>query len=319
MKHRKLSGGVACLTTISLVVISLAGTTVAASAEGLPDDVLAAVVQATPDTASATAQVTTTESGTDAIDATVAGAEVTVPVDPSSDISLGTDAGDLTIGLPFTDFADDATAEKNGVVSYDNNNGSTSVPVVTADGSLQINTVLHDPSAPSEYSYDLTIAGGGQIVPAGEGYAIVNGDNEPLVFIEEPWAKDANGVAIPTHYNLDGTTLTQVVDLSSTTVYPVVADPKFVWAYNLPTVKTTRSETRQLMGIGAGPAGVGSAAKACGAFVKAAGWYGGIICSANIVSIMYNATRAYNAGKCSQLLIGPGVIGTVAYKDSYCR
>lgn len=29
--------------------------------------------------------------------------------------------------------------------------------------------------------------------------------------------------------------------------------------------------------------------------------------------------NSYNSGKCSQLLIGPGVIGTMAYKDSYCR
>ncbi len=37
------------------------------------------------------------------------------------------------------------------------------------------------------------------------------------------------------------------------------------------------------------------------------------------ISIAYNANWIYNSGKCSRLLIGPGVIGSVAYKDSYCR
>ncbi len=54
-------------------------------------------------------------------------------------------------------------------------------------------------------------------------------------------------------------------------------------------------------------------------FVSFAGIAGAVICGANIVSIMYNATNAYNAGKCSQPLIGPGATGTVAYKDSYCK
>lgn len=39
------------------------------------------------------------------------------------------------------------------------------------------------------------------------------------------WAKDANGNAIATHYEISGDTLTQVVDHSGTDAYPIVADP----------------------------------------------------------------------------------------------
>lgn len=39
------------------------------------------------------------------------------------------------------------------------------------------------------------------------------------------WAVDAAGNAVPSHYEIDGTTITQVVDFDAGTVFPVVADP----------------------------------------------------------------------------------------------
>ena len=42
-----------------------------------------------------------------------------------------------------------------------------------------------------------------------------------------PWAKDANGQDVPTHYEIDGTIVTQIVEHKGDDVaYPVVADPK---------------------------------------------------------------------------------------------
>jgi hypothetical protein len=111
----------------------------------------------------------------------------------------------------------------------------------------------------------------------------------------------------------------QVVDHSAANTYPIIADPKFEWWMWLPTVKTTRAETKRLRGVGAGAKGAGGAATACSGFVKVAGVAGAVLCGANIISIMYNASKAYYAGKCSRLLIGPGVIGSIAYKDSYCK
>jgi hypothetical protein len=47
------------------------------------------------------------------------------------------------------------------------------------------------------------------------------------VEFEAAWVQDASGVAVPTHYSVDGNTLTQVVehkDLDNVS-YPIVADP----------------------------------------------------------------------------------------------
>lgn len=43
--------------------------------------------------------------------------------------------------------------------------------------------------------------------------------------IAPAWAVDAAGNAVPTHYEINGTTITQVVDFSADTAFPVVADP----------------------------------------------------------------------------------------------
>ena len=45
---------------------------------------------------------------------------------------------------------------------------------------------------------------------------------------QTPWAKDASGALVPTHYIVQGSTLIQQVDVTSATTFPVVADPMFV-------------------------------------------------------------------------------------------
>ncbi|MGO4594407.1 hypothetical protein AB4Z18_11365 [Leifsonia sp. 2TAF2] len=225
----------------------------------------------------------------------------------------------MTIGLPSASTSADATPLRPGVVSYDSKNGSTIVPIVERSGTMQLNTVIAHGRAPSRYSYPLTVPKGQSLALAPDGAAYVSGAGKVSAYFPEPWAKDANGRDVPTHFEIKGNTLTQVVDLASASAFPVVADPQFAWHLLLPSVKTNRSETKQLTGIGAGPAGVGAAAKACSAVVKVAGAVGATLCGLNVVSIMFNASKAWYDGKCAQLLIGPGVIGTIPYKDGYCR
>ncbi|AWB88992.1 hypothetical protein C2138_05045 [Salinibacterium hongtaonis] len=52
--------------------------------------------------------------------------------------------------------------------------------------------------------------------------------------IAAPWAVDANGRQIDTHYELVGNELIQVVEHNQPGVaYPVVADPTFWWGWNV--------------------------------------------------------------------------------------
>ncbi|NUU07687.1 hypothetical protein [Leifsonia sp. C5G2] len=308
---KKYMGGIALAASAALTMGLLGASR--ALADTATDDPLGAVTSATPSTANNAATVTTKETGENAISATVAGADVTVPIDPSSGISLGTSAGDLTVSLPFAAKADDAAAEKKGVVSYDNNNGSTTVPVVTKDGSLQVNAVISAATAPKRYTYDLTLPAGGQIVQAGEGYFIVNAESNAVAYVSAPWAKDANGAQVPTHYELSGSTLTQVVDFTSTTAFPVVADPQFAWHGILPSVKLTRAETKTATTL----TGMATVCGWVGRYTSAAG---AALCGLNAASIIVNTQRIYfNEKRCAQLLVGPGVIGTIGYSGGYCK
>ncbi|WP_431221230.1 hypothetical protein [Leifsonia xyli] len=296
----------------SLIALGLLGTAPAIADTG-SNDPLAAVVEATPVTADNAAPVVTNSTGESAIDATVSDARVVVPTDPTDDISVETEGGTFSVSLPFSADAASASVEKRGIVSYDNNNGTISVPIVTEDGSLQVNTVISDATAPTRYEYGLTIPEGGQIVPAGDAFFIVNAESEPIAVIKALWAKDADGKEVPTHYELDETTLTQVVDLSAASALPVVADPQFAWYGAMPSVKLSRAETKTattLTGM----------ATVCGWVTRYTSYVGGAICGANAASIIYNSQRiCYTEKGCAQLLVAPGVIGTVGYSGGYCK
>lgn len=134
-----------------------------ARADVTAEDTLAAVIAATPETVAAAARVATSATEENAIDATLADVDITVPADPSDGITLSSAAAAVSIGLPFADRADDAIVEQSGVVSYDNNNGSTTVPVVQNDGSVQINTVIDDVNSPTEFAYPVSVPSGGKL------------------------------------------------------------------------------------------------------------------------------------------------------------
>jgi hypothetical protein len=59
-------------------------------------------------------------------------------------------------------------------------------------------------------------------------------DDQVIGYVSPPWAVDSRGVKVPTHYQLNGNQLTQVVDHASRNVtYPVVADPAIYLTHGL--------------------------------------------------------------------------------------
>ena len=79
-----------------------------------------------------------------------------------------------------------------------------------------------------------------QLLPNG-GVLITGARGEFLGGLLAPWAKDANGANVATHYEVHGNSVVQVIDATpSALAYPVVADPYFfidlidswTWQYN---------------------------------------------------------------------------------------
>lgn len=98
----------------------------------------------------------------------------------------------------------------------------------TARSGSTCNTVITNASAPSSYSYPMSIPAGATAAAQTDGSITVTGDSGNLVGAMSPaWAVDANGSSVPSHHELSGATVTQVVDSAGTQAFPVAADPWF--------------------------------------------------------------------------------------------
>lgn len=97
--------------------------------------------------------------------------------------------------------------------------------------------VVKNSNAPKTYTFNFTLSKGSRLIKSedyytdntpnmDEGYIyIVDESNEITGVIEPAWAKDANGQSINTHYELNGNSLTQVIEFNELTKFPIVADP----------------------------------------------------------------------------------------------
>lgn len=130
---------------------------------------------------------------------------------------------EYSIGLPIADSAslvsDDPIAP-----TFDNHDGSTT-SVVVKDTQLTVASILSDRNAPEQYSYDYSGMGELRQDPSDGGVTVWR-DGVMVSGLYDPWAVDANGVSVPTRYEVNGSTLTQVVDhREGSYTYPIVADP----------------------------------------------------------------------------------------------
>ena len=172
----------------------------------------------------AAADVPANASGKDAIRTTQQGISISVPNDPSSKMTIAGRNGKVSVGLPFSGSASKAASSHAGTVAFDNKNGSSTTPIVRKDGSTQINTVINNANAPKRYAYKMQVPEGAKIQRAGSSVLVTKG-KKMVAGIAPAWAKDAKGKSVPTHYEVKGSTVTQVVDHGSQYAYPIVADP----------------------------------------------------------------------------------------------
>ena len=172
----------------------------------------------------AAADVPANASGKDAIKTKQQGVGISVPNDPSSKMTIAGRNGKVSVDLPFSGSASKAASSQAGTATFDNKNGSSTTPIVRKDGSAQINIVIKDAKAPKRYAYKIQVPEGAKIQRAGSSVLVKKG-KKMVVGIAPAWAKDAKGKSVPTHYEVKGNTVTQVVDHGSQYAYPIVADP----------------------------------------------------------------------------------------------
>ena len=138
---------------------------------------------------------------------------VSVPSDPEQDISLSSEAGTVEVSVPFAEQAEPLETGTDGVLAYDNGNNTATAAVVHDDGSVQVNTVIDGSSSPARYDYDFDLPEDGRMVLNDDGtVTVVNAEGVFVAGVAAPWARDAAGKSVPTHYEVNGSTLTQVVE-----------------------------------------------------------------------------------------------------------
>lgn len=159
------------------------------------------------------------------------------------------------------------------------------------------------------HSFAFTVAGADELVQTPSGEVVLFKQGEQLGHLKAPWAIAADGMSVPTRFEVNGTEVTQVIDAAVSTAYPIVADPSYdVDWFPVPTVKIkfNKTETQDIATIS-----VGSVGTQCAKFKDPRAVAG---CSIIVITAGVVANRAAANGNClSVQLRALPPFGVVAY------
>lgn len=139
-------------------------------------------------------------------------------------------------------------------------------------------------------------------VDPNSGAIVVSQEDEPVALIESPWAKDANGRAVPTYFTVEGSEFTQYVDTSAGGyAYPITADPRVNWGIVTGHIYFSKEETRR---VAAGAASAMAVSPFWYLVPPPAGELLGQWWTANASTIALWGTSAVAQNKCLALKVG---------------
>ncbi|MCY0987227.1 hypothetical protein OV203_08840 [Nannocystis sp. ILAH1] len=161
-----------------------------------------------------------------------------IPKDPGRPIALRDPTGRamFSLHLPEAIAAGPGAAAAPGRVVYRGAAPDTSALVqvnqTEAIASFSVLTIIDGPAAPDAFTFTLEVPEGitlellasGAIELRESTSDATTADDTALAVIDPPWARDAEGQAVPARYTLDGHELTLHVDHHGAS-YPVIADP----------------------------------------------------------------------------------------------
>lgn len=259
------------------------------------------------------------------------GGETLLAADPTGGVAVTSAEGAsvVSFSLPAAARLDEATVADDGSVTYVGDARTPSVNVAAAEDAIRVATVIDRSTQTERFSYDFGAGANVEIQEDGSAIVFVvdqttnpdtgeNVDADKIIAnIAAPWAKDANGIDVPTRYIASGSVLTQLVShRGGDFTYPVIADPTFdrpnIFQWR---VRFNRAETATIASGGAGViASIG-----CGPMLAVCVLAGGVI--------WWNASVAQNSSpkRCVQITatqpyVVPGLAWWVdTYRGGPCR
>ena len=136
---------------------------------------------------------------------------------------------DLTVALPDLAGADAVRQADDGTLVYTSEDDASLAVQPLADGSTRFLSVVENENAPERYEYTFE---GFDLVLLEDGSVLVLDGEGPVGVVAAPWATDANGVPVPTGYEVGGSTLTQIVEhVGGGLAYPIAADPSLSFGW----------------------------------------------------------------------------------------
>jgi hypothetical protein len=145
----------------------------------------------------------------------------------------------LRLGLSQPDLEKSTEFRGANYRTLKSSDGTEFIPLLKFDGSVQTLAILRSPDAQKYLEFDLELPTNAkaELLESGE-VVITDLQGKFLAGISAPWAKDSNGEAVETFFELKAGKLIQhVLHSSKNYTYPIVADPWFgIDLYNKPTV-----------------------------------------------------------------------------------
>lgn len=211
--------------------------------------------------------------------------------------------GDLSISLPGTISRAKVKVpaiivEKNlfsgiGTPVMATQMGHASIEAYKTKVGTQSIITIDSARASKKYKFELDIPEGtSPRLTSDGGVSVVDAEGTVVSGFVPPWAYDAHGVAVPTRFTLEGTTLVQTVDFSVNTPFPVVADPTSIQWVPFPVLAIDGITLRTLATVNAAVF-VGGSWAGC-VFSKLSGIPGKVltqICNAFGISVALNVGK----------------------------
>jgi len=146
-------------------------------------------------------------------------------------VQLGADpSAALVVALPDAEVEREAEVTGDGTVVFTAGIAATDVAVQASEEGVRIHTVSNSVESPVEFAYEVELPSGGKLdLLENGGVAVLDAQGGLRGGFAPPWALDRANHSVPTHYEVRGASVVQVVQHRDGAVqYPVVADP-WLW------------------------------------------------------------------------------------------